>query len=261
MKQFKFRMWILLILMVILTAFSGCSNGGLKPSESSLTTIAENQSVTVQETETKKTESGQTADSAQSSPQTQAVTTTQSVAAEITTGITAATPTKEEKATTEVAQTQAQPSSAGPTLNIKGLVAENLSLDLQTLKGMSSYLVEADYFALNSFGTKAHFKFKGVSLWPLLSEVAKIQSTATQVTLVATDGYQMTFSLSQVQKQDYMDETDSSKKLPMIIAWEENGKPYDPEEGPPFKLVVGQIEPRDVNKPQWVSNIDSIIVE
>ncbi len=28
----------------------------------------------------------------------------------------------------------------------------------------------------------------------------------------------------------------------MIIAWEENGQEYDLEEGPPFKLVIGQKE-------------------
>ena len=47
----------------------------------------------------------------------------------------------------------------------------------------------------------------------------------------------------------------------MIIAWEENGIEYDVAYGPPYKLIVGQKEAGDVNKPQWVSNIDRIIVE
>lgn len=46
----------------------------------------------------------------------------------------------------------------------------------------------------------------------------------------------------------------------MIIAWEEKGIEYDVADGPPYKLIVGQ-KPGDVNKPQWVSNIDRIIVE
>ena len=71
----------------------------------------------------------------------------------------------------------------------------------------------------------------------------------------------MEFTVDQVKKQDYMDETNPDNKYPMIIAWEENGEEYDTEEGAPFKLVVGQKQAGDVNKPQWVSNIDKIVIE
>lgn len=71
----------------------------------------------------------------------------------------------------------------------------------------------------------------------------------------------MVFTLEQVKKQDYIDEQNEDMLYPMIIAWEENNVEYDDSEGSPFKLVVGQKEAGDVNKPQWVSNISKIIIE
>ena len=71
----------------------------------------------------------------------------------------------------------------------------------------------------------------------------------------------MEFTLEQVKRQDYIDETNPVAKYPMIIAWEENDEEYNSKEGAPYKLVVGQKEAGDVNKPQWVSNIDRIVIE
>lgn len=146
-------------------------------------------------------------------------------------------------------------------LKIEGKVENQLKLSLDNLKDMESIIFQGDFYSLNNFGTTAHTNFKGVNLWKLLEQEAQISSNATKVTIVAIDGYKMEFSVEQVKRQDYIDETDPDKKFPMIIAWEENGEEYDITEGPPFKLVVGQKEPGDINKPQWVSNIDKIIVE
>ena len=95
----------------------------------------------------------------------------------------------------------------------------------------------------------------------MLEQKAKISPNASKITLIATDGYSMEFTVNQVKKLDYIDETNPNKKFPMIIAWEEKGIEYDVADGPPYKLIVGQKEAGDVNKPQWVSNIDRIIVE
>ncbi|MBN2221732.1 MAG: molybdopterin-dependent oxidoreductase, partial [Vallitaleaceae bacterium] len=122
-------------------------------------------------------------------------------------------------------------------------------------------IFEADYFSLNSFGTKGYTHFKGVNLWRLLKEKAAISEDAVSVTIIATDGYQISFSLEQIQRQDYMDEQNPDNLYPIIISWEENGIEYDPSEGAPFKLAVGQKEAGDVNKPQWVSQIDRILVD
>ena len=146
-------------------------------------------------------------------------------------------------------------------LKIEGNVGNELKLSLSDLKAMESIIFQGEYYSINNYGTTNHTKFKGVNLWELLDQESQVSSAATKVSIVATDGYKMEFTIEQAKKQDYIYETNPDAKFPMIIAWEENGEEYDSEEGPPFKLVVGQKEPGDVNKPQWVSNIDKIIVE
>lgn len=143
-------------------------------------------------------------------------------------------------------------------LKIEGLASYGFTLE--ELKKMDEIIFEADFYSLNSFGTTGYTHFKGVRLWELLNK-AGISAEASKVTVVALDGYKIEFTIEQVKKQDYMDETNPDAKYPMIIAWEENGTEYNPEDGAPYKLVVGQKEAGDVNKPQWVSNIDKIVVQ
>ncbi len=146
-------------------------------------------------------------------------------------------------------------------LEIQGLVENETDFTLTELKDMSDLIYEADFYSLNNFGTTGYTHFKGINLWMLLESKAKIMPNASQITIIAHDGYKITFSVEMVKKQDYIDETNPDTKYPMIIAWEEKGVEYDPEEGAPYKLVVGQKEAGDINKPNWVSNIDKIIVE
>ena len=47
----------------------------------------------------------------------------------------------------------------------------------------------------------------------------------------------------------------------MILAWEENGREYDLKKGNPFRLVVGQRKPGDVNKPYWVNYVRTIRID
>lgn len=147
------------------------------------------------------------------------------------------------------------------TLKITGNVSNEMNLSLSDLKAMNNYIFEGDFFSLNSFGTKGYTHFKGVNLWKILDEKSQILSTASKVTVIAHDGYKVEFTIEQVKKQDYIDEQNLETKYPIIIAWEENKEEYDQKEGAPFKLVVGQKEANDVNKPQWVSNIDKIVIE
>ncbi|HPX00543.1 MAG TPA: molybdopterin-dependent oxidoreductase [Sedimentibacter sp.] len=145
-------------------------------------------------------------------------------------------------------------------LKIRGLAENELSLSLDELKKMNDIIFEADFYSLNNFGTTGYTHFKGVKLWDLLEGKALIKPEASKITITAQDGYSMEFAIDQV-KMEYMDETNPDNKYPMIIAWEENGQEYSPDEGAPYKLVVGQKEPGDINKPQWVSNIDIINIE
>jgi len=146
-------------------------------------------------------------------------------------------------------------------LKIEGSVASPLSLSLDDLKDMEDIIYSGTFYSLNSFGTTEYTDFKGVKLWNLLNEKALISEEASMIKVVAVDGYSMDFTVEQIERDDYIDETNQDLKLPVIIAWEENGEEYNPEDGPPYKLVIGQKEPGDVNKPQWVRDIDKIIVE
>lgn len=145
-------------------------------------------------------------------------------------------------------------------LKIKGLLENELKLTLNDLKAMKDIIFEADFYSLNSYGTTGYTHFKGVKLWELLEKKALIKPEAAKITITAQDGYSMEFTIEQV-KMEYMDETNPDNKYPMIIAWDENDKEYSTDDGAPYKLVVGQKEPGDVNKPQWVSNIDVIVIE
>jgi hypothetical protein len=146
-------------------------------------------------------------------------------------------------------------------LKIEGSVEKPLFLNLDDLKEMEDLIYTGTFYSLNSFGTTEYTDFKGVKLWNLLNEKALISEEASIVKVIALDGYSMEFTVDQIKRDDYIDETNQDLKLPVILAWEENGQEYDPEEGPPYKLVIGQKEPGDVNKPQWVRDIDKIIVE
>lgn len=147
------------------------------------------------------------------------------------------------------------------TLKIQGNISNELSLSLAELQAYTDIGYSGTFYSLNSFGTTQHTDFKGVNLWLLLKNKAGISDSAATVKIIAVDGYEMQFTIAQIKRSDYIDETDQDVKLPVIIAWQEDGENYSINDGPPYKLVIGQKEPGDVNKPQWVSNIDRIIVE
>lgn len=165
-------------------------------------------------------------------------------------------PTKEPEAT-EVEIEEVKENA----LKIEGKVGNKLAFTLDELKDMTDIIFEGNYYSLNSFRTTRHNMFKGVNLWSLLEQKTQILPDAAKISIIATDGYKMEFTIDEVKKQDYIDETNPEAKFPMIIAWEQDGEEYSVDEGAPFKLIIGQREPGDVNKPQWVSNIDKIIVD
>ncbi len=150
---------------------------------------------------------------------------------------------------------------SGPSIQLINADGVTTYMSLSDMKGRSELHFSGSYYWLNSFGSTGHTDFKGIKLWSLLENMGIVDASSSRVKIVAADGYSMDFSISQIKRMDYIDETNQDVKLPIIIAWEENGRAYDPADGAPFKLVVGQKEPGDVNKPQWVSNIEKIIVE
>lgn len=139
-------------------------------------------------------------------------------------------------------------------------VQNEITVTLGEMQAMAENIIEDDYFSINSYGTREYFHFKGVWIWPLL-EKAKIKDDAKSVSFIAEDGYTVSYTPEEVRRDDYIDEEDPEKKYKMILAWEENGTAYNPEDGNPFRLVVGQKEEGDVNKPYWVFNVSTIEVE
>lgn len=168
---------------------------------------------------------------------------------------------KEIKEETKDIQVEEKVEETEIKLKIEGSVGKEMALSVDGLKALKKHVFKGEFYSINNFGTTSYTEFKGINLWSLLKEEAQISPNATQVTIIAIDGYKMEFTIEAVMRQDYLDETRPDVKLPMIIAWEENGEEYDQDEGSPFKLVIGQKEPGDVNKPQWVSKIDKIIVK
>lgn len=142
-----------------------------------------------------------------------------------------------------------------------GTVEDKAFFTLEELKSMEEGLREADYFSFNSYGTKRYFHFKGISLGYLLKEKVGLKGQTTKVTFIAEDGYTIEYALEDVLKEDYIDEQNPETKYEMILAWEEDGIEYNPEIGNPFRLVVGQQKPGDVNKPHWVLNVKTIRID
>ncbi len=155
-----------------------------------------------------------------------------------------------------------QEETAAGTIVIEGDAVESkASFTLDELKSMEEGLVEADYFSINSYGTKEYFHFKGVWVGHILQEKVNLKDHASNVTFIAEDGYTVEYTLTDVLREDYIDEQNPEMKYKMILAWEEDGREYDPQNGNPFRLVVGQKEPGDVNKPSWVSNVKTIRID
>ena len=86
--------------------------------------------------------------------------------------------------------------------------------------------------------------YTGVALSTLLDKVGGL-SAGKSVTLLAKDGYGMTFSYAQVMHHEFTtydpatgDEVPPDPKLTMLLAYEEKGKPLDPTEEGPLRLVM-----------------------
>ncbi|HHU77005.1 MAG TPA: molybdopterin-dependent oxidoreductase [Firmicutes bacterium] len=148
------------------------------------------------------------------------------------------------------------------TLAIEGnAVKGRICFALDELKAMEEGFIESDYFALNSYGTSQYIHFCGIAMGYLLQEEVALKEHASKVTFTADDGYTVEYMLEDVLREDYIDEQNPDVRHKMILAWEEDGREYDPKKGNPFRLVVGQREPGDVNKPYWVCYVKTIRID
>ncbi|WP_205684239.1 molybdopterin-dependent oxidoreductase [Clostridium formicaceticum] len=162
----------------------------------------------------------------------------------------------------EVKQEEQSKIPEGPALHFEGsALNQETYISLEALKKMEAAVIEDEYFALNSYGTREYFHFKGVAIGYLIENVIKPSKEAKTVTFIAEDGYAKAYTIQEVKRTDYIDEQNPDKTYKMMIAWEENHQQYDSKKGSPFRLVVGQKEEGDVNKPNWVQNIKTIQID
>ena len=145
-------------------------------------------------------------------------------------------------------------------LSISGAgISGEVSFTVDELKSLPGTF-EGEFFALNNYGTKAYYRFEGIRLASLLG-AALILPEASRLRIIAGDGYECEMSITDAIREDYIDEQNPGARYPVIIAWKENGEEYDPSDGLPFRLVIGQRQAGDINKPNWVSNVAMIVVE
>jgi DMSO/TMAO reductase YedYZ molybdopterin-dependent catalytic subunit len=109
-------------------------------------------------------------------------------------------------------------------------------------------------------------KYRGVPLADLAGLVGGI-TRANGVTIVAKDGYGMTFSYRQIMENGFTtydpatgDEEPADGKLHVIIAYQHDGKPIDVDDGP-LKLAVAEDTPGQVVDGHWaIKWLDAVSV-
>lgn len=129
---------------------------------------------------------------------------------------------------------------------------------LDDLKSISGGIVNESYFSINNYGTKEYTDFVGISLKYLLNNHLKLKSSAESITITAADGFYRNYNLSDVRR-DYIDENNPSARLPMLLAWKEDGSERFGSH--PLRFVIGQEEAGDINKPNWIRNVMTITVK
>lgn len=97
--------------------------------------------------------------------------------------------------------------------------------------------------------------FEGIIVSYLLDNVVSLTSDARKVQFVAADGYGSSFSLSQIRAA-YLDETDLSKTLYMILAWSQDGDYL----GGSLRLVMGQSVEGEYNRQYWARDVVTLQV-
>lgn len=160
-------------------------------------------------------------------------------------------------AQTQPKSDQNQTKEDGNSLAIEGIgVAQSLNLSFNEIKKMGQETYT--YFSRGKDPKEAYNTFTGIQLITLLQK-AGLKDDAKKVKIIGADGYSASFSLSAV-KELRIDETDASKKLPMLIAFSEDGNQLA-KDSIPCKLVMGQEFEGDYNRQYWVKKVVKIVVE
>ncbi len=120
---------------------------------------------------------------------------------------------------------------------------------LDELQKIGGY-VEEDYFSRSSDPKESTDHFIGISIRYLIENVIGI-ADYKKASFTSADGYAVSYSKSAINAS-YIDETDSSKSLQMILAWSENNSPCT------LRLVMGQMIEGEYNRMNWVRSVTNI---
>jgi DMSO/TMAO reductase YedYZ molybdopterin-dependent catalytic subunit len=147
------------------------------------------------------------------------------------------------------------PSASGPVvLTVRGEGGAK-TFTMNQLEALPSYEGYAGIKSSTGVITPPS-KYKGVPLTDLAALVGGI-SKANGVTIVAKDGYGMTFSYRQIAGDGFTtfdpatgDEEPATGKLHVVVAYAHDGKAI-PEDDGPLKLAIAQDTPAQVTEGHW----------
>ncbi|MGH8013044.1 MAG: molybdopterin-dependent oxidoreductase [Candidatus Binataceae bacterium] len=146
----------------------------------------------------------------------------------------------------EIAPTINQPEI--PTLRVIGAVPHPLTLQLYDLEKLPALTVTAR----DAQGGKV--RFRGVTLWSILNRAGVPRRERRRgammldyVIVDALDGYRVVFSLAELDPK--------LSKLEMLLAYQRNGHPIPPPEGP-FRIVI----PSEKYNARWVREVTALDV-
>lgn len=149
------------------------------------------------------------------------------------------------------------------------------------IESKQNLVVTADY-NIKKATSEQQIRYRGIDLYSFLrSEDVGLQSNASEVVFTAYDGKILTFSLSDVMKNDYLNSATKKADLKMILAYGsssaensniDDGKPlvadkesqgYDAayaNSGGPLYLVIGQKSADDMNSQNTLKDVVKITI-
>ena len=147
-------------------------------------------------------------------------------------------------------------------------LAKEYSFTVSELESRQVQARTLDYSILNSKGDLSEQRYRGIPVYALFTELG-IKNNAGDVTVTASDGTTVTFSLSKLKGQNFVNYASPDKKaVCAMLAYGTGevggdvlvGTPLDSENGGPLKLIVPMGDENDVNSNLCVKNVVEISV-
>ena len=156
---------------------------------------------------------------------------------------------------------------------------EETVFTVEQLESMQTKVQTLDYSVLNNKGNMSQQRYRGLAIYDLFAQIG-IKSNAGDVIVYAADGSSVTFSLSRLKKQDYLNHVTSGEGLYALLAFgagsveadamtgiplvrEKEDAGYDDtvgNNGGPLKLVIPQENAEDINSSLCVKDVVAVEV-